>query len=78
MINKIEEYENKKIAELTAKKSIPSFRPGDTINVNIKIKEGDRSRVQSFEGICIGKKNAGLNSSFTIRSMFDNVSLKLI
>ena len=69
MSNKLKEYENKKIAELTAKKGIPSFRSGDTINVKVKIKEGDRSRIQSFEGVCIGKKNAGLNSSFTIRKI---------
>ncbi|MGH8558112.1 MAG: 50S ribosomal protein L19 [Methylococcales bacterium] len=50
-------------------KDIPAFEPGDTVVVQIKVKEGDRERVQAFEGIVIGKRNRGLNSSFTVRKI---------
>ena len=69
MNNLIEKYEKKQINKLTSKKSIPTFRPGDTIKVNIKIFEGERSRIQAFEGICIARKNKGINSNFTIRKI---------
>jgi len=62
-LNKIEEAQVAKLKE-TAK--LPDFRPGDTVKVNVKVVEGDRERVQAFEGVCIARKNAGLNSSFTV------------
>ena len=69
-MNKImEKYEKDQIKRLTSKKNIPTFRPGDTIKVNLKIVEGDRSRLQAFEGVCIARSNNGLNSSFTIRKL---------
>ena len=49
--------------------SIPEFAPGDTIVVNVKVKEGNRERLQAFEGVCIGKRNRGLNSAFTVRKI---------
>ncbi|QWP74751.1 50S ribosomal protein L19 [Lysobacter sp. K5869] len=55
-------------AEQIARK-LPDFSPGDTVVVNVKVKEGNRERVQAYEGVVIGKKNAGLNSSFTVRKI---------
>ena len=49
--------------------SVPDFAPGDTLRVNVKVKEGDRERIQAFEGVCIARKNAGINSSFTVRKI---------
>ena len=50
-------------------RTLPEFGPGDTVVVNVKVKEGNRERVQAYEGVCIAKKNAGLNSAFTVRKM---------
>ena len=50
-------------------RQLPEFKPGDTVVVNVKVVEGDRERVQAFEGVCIARKNAGLNSSFTVRKI---------
>ena len=69
MTNIIEDFEKRQIKKLTQKKSIPTFRTGDTLKVNVKVVEGDRSRIQVFEGICIARKNSGVNSSFTIRKI---------
>jgi large subunit ribosomal protein L19 len=66
ILTKIEEAQVAKLQE-TAK--LPEFRPGDTVKVNVKVVEGDRERVQAFEGVCIARKNAGLNSSFTVRKI---------
>ncbi|HVO03971.1 MAG TPA: 50S ribosomal protein L19 [Candidatus Cybelea sp.] len=65
-LKKIEEASVAKLRE-TAK--LPAFRPGDTVKVNVKVVEGDRERVQAFEGVVIARKNAGLNSSFTVRKI---------
>ncbi|MBI29020.1 MAG: 50S ribosomal protein L19 [Alphaproteobacteria bacterium MarineAlpha5_Bin11] len=62
-------FEKEQIKKLTEKKSIPNFRSGDTLKVNVKVSEGDRSRIQAFEGVCIGRKNNGINSSFTVRKI---------
>ena len=69
MINLIEKFEKKQIEQLVSKKNIPTFRTGDTIKVDIKILEGERSRIQAFEGICVARKNKGVNSNFTIRKI---------
>ena len=69
MKNIINNFEKEQINKQTAKKNIPNFRAGDTIKVNVKVAEGERSRIQIFEGMCIAKKNAGLNSSFTVRKI---------
>ncbi len=68
-MNTIQEIEQEQVAKLTEKKSIPKFSPGDTIKVNVKVVEGARERVQAFEGMCIGRKNNGLHSSFTVRKL---------
>mgnify|MGYP001984069600 FL=1 len=69
MNNFMETFEKKQIEKLTLKKRIPAFRPGDTLKVTIRITEGDKSRLQAFEGMCIARKNNSLNSSFTVRKI---------
>lgn len=68
-MNTIQELEAANIASLAQKKSIPDFAPGDTLRVQVRIVEGDRERLQAFEGVCIGRRNAGVNSSFTVRKI---------
>ena len=68
-MNTIQEIEQEQVAKLTEKKSIPKFSPGDTIKVNVKVVEGARERIQAFEGMCVGRKNNGLHSSFTVRKL---------
>jgi len=69
MTNLLENFENEQIKALTSKKSIPTFRAGDLVKVFVKIFEGERSRLQAFEGVCIARKNNRLNSNFTIRKI---------
>ncbi len=69
MSNLLETFEKKQIEKLTGKKRIPTFRPGDTIKVTIRITEGDKSRLQAFEGMCIARKNKSVNSNFTVRKL---------
>ena len=68
-MNLLKEVENEQVAKLTAGKEIPDFRPGDTVLVNYKVVEGERSRVQAYEGVCIGRAGAGLNENFTVRKI---------
>ena len=68
-MNIIEQFETEQIKSLVKGKKIPQFHPGDTIKVNVKVREGTRERIQAFEGVCIGKKNRGLSSSFTVRKI---------
>jgi len=65
----IQQVEQEQLAKLASGREIPDFRPGDTIRVNVKVVEGTRERIQAFEGVCIGRKNAGLNSAFTVRKI---------
>jgi len=69
MNNLLESFEKKQIERLTSKKRIPTFRPGDTLKVTLKIIEGDKSRLQAFEGMCIARKNNSVNSNFTVRKI---------
>src|ERR1700739_3892610 len=68
-MNLIQELEKEQFEKLSATKAIPDFAPGDTLIVNVKVVEGDRSRVQAYEGVCIGRTGAGLNESFTVRTI---------
>ena len=68
-MNIIEQFERDQIKSLVKGKKIPQFHPGDTVRVNVKVREGTRERVQGFEGVCIAKKNRGLSSSFTVRKI---------
>jgi len=69
MSNLLETFEKKQIERLTSKKRIPTFRPGDTLKVTLRITEGSKSRLQAFEGICIARKNNSVNSNFTVRKI---------
>tara|TARA_Y100001970_G_scaffold170752_1_gene208712 strand:- start:14994 stop:15587 length:594 start_codon:yes stop_codon:yes gene_type:complete len=69
MNNLLDTFEKKQIEKLTGKKRIPTFRPGDTLKVIIRITEGDKSRLQAFEGMCIARKNKSVNSNFTVRKL---------
>ncbi len=68
-MNTIEQLEQEQVAKLTAERKSPAFSPGDTVRVNVKVLEGSRERIQAFEGVCIAKKNRGINSSFTVRKI---------
>ncbi len=68
-MNIIEELERQEIARLTAERVTPSFAPGDTVRVGVKVIEGTRERLQAFEGVCIARTNRGVNSSFTVRKI---------
>src|ERR1700758_4080744 len=65
----IDQLEKEEIQRLSAGKKIPSFSPGDTVRVNVRIKEGERERIQAFEGVCIGRSGGGLQESFTVRKI---------
>ena len=65
----IKDYEQSQIQQILKSSKVSDFAPGDTVKVNVKIKEGNKERVQAFQGVCIGKKNNGLNSSFTVRKI---------
>ena len=65
----IKNYEQSQIQQILKSSKVSDFAPGDTVKVNVKIKEGNKERVQAFQGVCIGKKNNGLNSSFTVRKI---------
>jgi large subunit ribosomal protein L19 len=68
-MNIIQQLEQEQLEKLAATKTIPEFGPGDTVTVNVKVKEGDRTRVQAYEGVCIGRNGGGLNESFTVRKI---------
>jgi large subunit ribosomal protein L19 len=68
-MNLLQQIEAEEVAKLKTSKTIPAFQPGDTLRVNVKIKEGDRERVQAFEGVCIARAGAGINENFTVRKI---------
>ncbi len=68
-MNVIEQLEQEQITQLTEERQIPDFGPGDTLRVNVKVVEGTRERIQAFEGVCIARKNRGINSAFTVRKI---------
>jgi large subunit ribosomal protein L19 len=68
-VNLIQQLEKEQYDKLTAGKDIPDFGPGDTVIVNVKVVEGDRSRVQAYEGVCIGRAGSGINENFTVRKI---------
>jgi large subunit ribosomal protein L19 len=65
----LQEIEKSQVKKLAAASKVPDFRPGDTVRVNVKVVEGQRERIQAFEGVCIARRNAGVNSSFTVRKI---------
>ncbi len=68
-MNIIEQLDQEQVARLSAGREIPDFEPGDTVIVNVKVKEGERSRVQAYEGVCIARAGGGLNQNFTVRKI---------
>ncbi len=68
-MNILQTFEAEEVARLTAARAVPVFAPGDTLKVSVKVVEGERTRVQAYEGVCIARSNRGLNSSFTVRKI---------
>ena len=68
-MNIIQTLDAEEIARLTAQRPIPEFQPGDTLVVNVRVKEGERTRVQAYEGVCIARANSGLHENFTVRKI---------
>ena len=68
-MNIIQQYEAEQVAKLTAARAVPAFQPGDTLKVMVKVVEGERTRVQAYEGVCIARSNKALNSNFTVRKI---------
>jgi large subunit ribosomal protein L19 len=68
-MNTLQKLEQEHLAEMKAKRPVPEFSPGDTLRVYVKVSEGQRERTQAYEGICIARKNGGVNSSFTVRKI---------
>lgn len=68
-MNTVQKFENRQLEKLQSGKEIPAFHPGDTIKVNVRVKEGTRERIQAFEGVCISRSGAGLNENFTVRKI---------
>jgi len=68
-MNLIQQLNQEQVAKLSAGKDIPDFQPGDTVIVNVKVKEGERSRVQAYEGVCIARAGGGINENFTVRKI---------
>jgi large subunit ribosomal protein L19 len=68
-MNLIMQLEQELVERLQGERAVPDFRPGDTVRVNVKVIEGTRERVQAFEGVCIARRNRGINSAFTVRKI---------
>ena len=68
-MNLIQQLEKEQFDKLAAAKEIPDFAPGDTVVVNVKVVEGERTRIQAYEGVCIGRSGHGINESFTVRKI---------
>ncbi len=68
-MNTMQKLEHDYMTEMLAKRTVPDFSPGDTLRVHVKVSEGQRERTQAYEGVCIARKNAGVNSSFTVRKI---------
>jgi len=68
-MNLLQQIEREQVEKLAANRPVPDFDPGDTVRVSLRVVEGERERVQAFEGVCIARKNAGINSNFTLRKI---------
>jgi len=68
-MNLLQTLEQEQLKKLAARRGVPRFDPGDTVRVSVKVVEGERERIQAFEGVCIARKNAGINSNFTLRKI---------
>ena len=74
----IQTLEKEQADRLAAARAVPDFQPGDTLQVNVKVKEGERIRVQAYEGVCIARNGGGLNESFTVRKISHGVGVERI
>ena len=68
-MNILQQIETEQVKKLVGARPVPPFQPGDTVKVSLRVVEGERERIQAFEGVCIARKNAGLNSNFTLRKI---------
>jgi large subunit ribosomal protein L19 len=68
-MNLLQQLEAEQVEKLAGERPVPPFQPGDTVRVSVRVVEGERERVQAFEGVCIARKNAGINSNFTLRKI---------
>lgn len=68
-MNTVQKFEAKQLAKIQESKKIPEFGPGDTVKVNVRVKEGTRERIQAYEGVCIARKGSGMNAQFTVRKI---------
>ena len=68
-MNLLQQIDAEQVAKLVASRSVPPFQPGDTVRVSLRVVEGERERIQAFEGVCIARRNAGINSNFTLRKI---------
>ncbi len=68
-MNLLQQLEHEQVVKFSAARAVPKFEPGDTVRVSLRVVEGERERIQAFEGVCIGRRNAGINSSFTLRKI---------
>ena len=78
MINKLEKFEADQVAKLSEGKTIPEFKAGDTVKVNYRIVEGNKERIQAYQGVCIARKNGGINSSFTVRKISNGEGIERV
>ena len=77
-MNDLQKFEKKEQERLMAGKVLPEFRPGDTVRVAVRIREGDKERSQAFEGICLARRNRGIGSSFTVRKIASGVGVERV
>ena len=68
-MNLLQQIEREQVERMAANRPVPNFQPGDTVRVSLRVVEGERERVQAFEGVCIARRNAGINSNFTLRKI---------
>jgi large subunit ribosomal protein L19 len=68
-MNLMEQIDREEVEKLLALRPVPEFQPGDTVRVSLRVLEGERERIQAFEGVCIARKNGGINSNFTLRKI---------
>ena len=74
----LKKFESKQVSNLSEGKNIPSFKPGDTVKVNYRIVEGNKERVQPYQGVCIARKNDGVNSAFTVRKVSNGEGIERV
>lgn len=77
-MNVVEKFEAKELAKIQDNKQVPDFGPGDTVKVNVRVKEGSRERIQAYEGVCIARKGSGMNENFTVRKISYNEGVERV